>query len=727
MPNRDLKVTLVGDDQTGGAFRSASGNAEGFGSKIGAVGKGMALAFGGAVVGGVVGLGAALVQGAKDAASYQKVTDQVAQTIKSTGGAAGVSVSGLKDYAGQLESMSGVDEEAILSGQNVLLTFTNIQNKVGAGNDIFNQASLAASNMSATLGTDLVSANTMLGKALNDPIKGITALSRAGVTFTAAQKEQITALTKSGDVMGAQKIILGELNKEFGGAAEAAGKGLTGSLARAKDAFDDMFRNLATALLPKLADLAQMFATKVVPTMINIANVVIPAVVRAFHTVVDVVSSAVAWFKQHQTTIEIVAAVIGGLLLPHLIRLGIESTITAAKSVAGWVAQQVAAVTSSAVSVASTYRMIAAWVAARVAAVASFTQTIAIMALYAAESVANGARAAAAWVVAQARTVASLVATAAGFVAQGAVMVASWVATAASVVAGWVLMGVQSLIQAARMAAAWLIAMGPVGWVIAAVVALVALIIANWDTVVKWTTTAWNAVTGAISAAWNWITGIVSGAITAVRVVISGVWNWITSATSNAWNAVVGAVSAGVNNVISFVQSIPGRVMSAIGNLGSLLLNAGRDLLTGLWNGISGAASWLWGKVKSFFGSLLPGWVKDMLGIASPSKVFAELGKFTMLGFGAGIDSGTGSAVSAAQRAAMAITGAMSVQPAIPGMSALALSRPIGGSSGTSAGMGGASGTTGSGGSVVHIENYNEAQQPVHEVAQELAFLARSR
>ncbi|CAB5229580.1 hypothetical protein UFOVP1571_1, partial [uncultured Caudovirales phage] len=61
-----------------------------------------------------------------------------------------------------------------------------------------------------------------LGKALNDPIKGMTALGKAGVSFTAAQKEQIKTLVKSGDALGAQKIILAEVGKEFGGAAEAA-------------------------------------------------------------------------------------------------------------------------------------------------------------------------------------------------------------------------------------------------------------------------------------------------------------------------------------------------------------------------------------------------------------------------------------------------------------------------------------------------------------------------
>ena len=87
----------------------------------------------------------------------------------------------------------------IQSGANVLLTFTNIRNEVGRGNDIFNQATGLALDMSVALGHDLASSNIQLGKALNDPIKGITALQRVGVAFTEQQKEQITTLVESGD------------------------------------------------------------------------------------------------------------------------------------------------------------------------------------------------------------------------------------------------------------------------------------------------------------------------------------------------------------------------------------------------------------------------------------------------------------------------------------------------------------------------------------------------
>jgi hypothetical protein len=75
-----------------------------------------------------------------------------------------------------------------------------------------------------------------LGKALNDPTQGVSALSRVGVSFTDVQKDMIKKLQESGDMMGAQRIILGELEKQFGGTAEAVGKTLPGALDRLDNA-----------------------------------------------------------------------------------------------------------------------------------------------------------------------------------------------------------------------------------------------------------------------------------------------------------------------------------------------------------------------------------------------------------------------------------------------------------------------------------------------------------
>jgi hypothetical protein len=99
--------------------------------------------------------------------------------------------------------------ESIQSGENLLLTFRSLKNGVGEGNDVFNQATVALVDMARALGKDPQDAAIQLGKALNDPITGMTALRRVGVSFTQDQQKLIKTLAESGDIMGAQKVILG--------------------------------------------------------------------------------------------------------------------------------------------------------------------------------------------------------------------------------------------------------------------------------------------------------------------------------------------------------------------------------------------------------------------------------------------------------------------------------------------------------------------------------------
>lgn len=193
----------------------------------------------------VIGLGKSFVQAASD---QQKANAQTAAVIKSTGGAAHVTAQQIGDLTGSLAKQTGIQDDTIQSGANMLLTFTNIRNEVGKGNDIFNQATKVVTDMSVALGQDMPQSAIQLGKALNDPIKGVTALQRVGVTFTQQQKDQIKVLVETGRTMDAQKIILAELNKEFGGSA-AAQATAAGKMSVAWDNFKESAGN---ALLPVL-------------------------------------------------------------------------------------------------------------------------------------------------------------------------------------------------------------------------------------------------------------------------------------------------------------------------------------------------------------------------------------------------------------------------------------------------------------------------------------------
>jgi len=212
---------------------------------------------GNVMVGGLNAIKGAMVGAIQDAQEYELVIAQLKAGLQSTGNVAGLSVEGLKAQASALEDLTAVDENLIMQSQAVFQTFTNVRNVVGEGNDIFNQASVAALDLSVKMKGDLQGATVQLGKALNDPIKGITALTRVGVVFTDQQKAQIKALVESGDVMGAQKIILAEMNTEFGGAAAAAGDTFAGAIFRAKDKVGDFARDLITNLQPILLNIGK--------------------------------------------------------------------------------------------------------------------------------------------------------------------------------------------------------------------------------------------------------------------------------------------------------------------------------------------------------------------------------------------------------------------------------------------------------------------------------------
>lgn len=199
----------------------------------------------------LAGIGLFVKQGAESLVNIERLNAQTTQAIKSTQ-AAWTDTSHIVGYAEQIEKLTGIEHENVQEGQNLLLTFTNIRNRVGAGNDIFDQATSILVDMSVAMGTDVKSSAIQLGKALNDPVKGITALTRVGVTFTEQQKKQIEAMVEAGNVAGAQKVIIAELNKEFGGSAAAFGETTAGELAKLKNSFGDVEEELAVAFTPAL-------------------------------------------------------------------------------------------------------------------------------------------------------------------------------------------------------------------------------------------------------------------------------------------------------------------------------------------------------------------------------------------------------------------------------------------------------------------------------------------
>jgi hypothetical protein len=121
--------------------------------------------------------------------------------------------------------------------------------------------------MSVALHKDLNSSAIMVGKALNNPAKGLTALTRVGVTFTEQQEKQIKALVESGKTMKAQKIILAELRSEFGGSAKAAGETLGGQINILRERFNNWAGDMVEKAIPMLKRLAAWFSKSILPAL----------------------------------------------------------------------------------------------------------------------------------------------------------------------------------------------------------------------------------------------------------------------------------------------------------------------------------------------------------------------------------------------------------------------------------------------------------------------------
>jgi hypothetical protein len=225
------------------AMRKLQSNVKKTGRAISSVGRGMTL-----------GLTLPILAFGKLAADEmveaQKANAQTAAVLKSTGGVANVSAKHVNKLATSLLDLTGIDDQVVQGAENMLLTFTNVRNEVGKGNKIFDRATVTALDMSTALGVDAPKAAMMLGKALNDPARGITALRRVGVTFTDQQTKQIKEMVKSGKTMQAQKMILRELNREFGGSAAAAGKTWPAQWARFREQLAGLGAELLRTLMP---------------------------------------------------------------------------------------------------------------------------------------------------------------------------------------------------------------------------------------------------------------------------------------------------------------------------------------------------------------------------------------------------------------------------------------------------------------------------------------------
>ncbi len=194
------------------------------------------------------GIGAAIGR-AEEMDSKYAITKQI---IADTGGAAGLTADQIADMSKEMSMTTGLDKAVVTDAANVLLTFKEIKDVTGENNDLFSQALVLTGDMATVFGGSATDAAKQLGKALNDPIGGIGALSRVGVQFTEDQKAVIRSFVETGDVAAAQKVILGELQTQVGGTAVASAD----ATAIMGVAFEEVTEIIGAELLPAIQDIA---------------------------------------------------------------------------------------------------------------------------------------------------------------------------------------------------------------------------------------------------------------------------------------------------------------------------------------------------------------------------------------------------------------------------------------------------------------------------------------
>lgn len=241
-----VEVIIEGKDNTGGMFSSIGGGLSNLGNIVTGVKAGFDLLAG--AFEGIVSFGSQFVTSAVES---ENAVAKLESVLKATGGAAGLTSQELQNMANELQKTTTFSDEAILSAESMLLTFRNI------GEDTFPRATQAMLDMSQMFG-GLESSSVQLGKALNDPVAGISALQRVGITFSDTQKDMIKNFVEMGDIGSAQAIILKEIEQQVGGLSQAMGQTFAGQVEILKNKFDTLKEGIGGLIIQGLMPLLSL-------------------------------------------------------------------------------------------------------------------------------------------------------------------------------------------------------------------------------------------------------------------------------------------------------------------------------------------------------------------------------------------------------------------------------------------------------------------------------------
>lgn len=540
-----------------------------------------AFAAAGRAIGELVGTGF------REAAEAEVANAQLTAAIESTGNAANVSLEQMNGLASSIQAYSGQTDDSIGATQALLLRFQNIKN-VGV-DDIFNQATIAAADMAARLGGDASSQAQKLGRALEDPIAGLTSLSRQGVIFTDQQKAQVEAMVAAGDTLGAQKVILAQVNAAYGGSAEAFGGTFTGTVERVKRSFEDLTQNVMQGLLPIFKPIAEGLisamqslapvADRVGAALSAGVGAALEAIGPIFSQIASAVGPLAAQFLELWATASPLAVIFAAIqpLLPDLLDAfgQLASTVGGALASAMQqlmpVFQQLAGVVSGALSTALA------------ALLPVITQVVSLLG----------------------PVLASVLGAIVPIIAQIAPLFGRVVEALLPLV-GAVLPLLTPLLSLVASLLEPIISLFTA--TLTPILSVVTVLIDLLIPVIEFLVLAMKNWVEGIVVVIGWFVSLVTGSQQASSQ-LSSIWNAVTSFFAGIWTSIVGYFRNGINQAVGFVRGLPGQVLSAVGNLGNLLIGAGRDLIQGFINGITsmiGAVGNAIGGVMDFVAGFFP-------------------------------------------------------------------------------------------------------------------------
>lgn len=212
--------------------------------------------------------------------------------LRATGVAAKITVEQVQEFSAARQAITNFGDEVTIQGAAILATFRRIHHEA------FFPALVLAQDLAQLLGTDLQSAVLQIGKALDDPIVGLTALRRSGVSFTQQQLEIIKTLVESNRLFEAQAIILNELQKQVGGVAEAAADPMT----QFTNALSDLEEQIGQAILPTFREFAD--------SMMQLVDKNRDRIIQFARSLAEMVSTMIRFAAEHPKVTAFFAALV---------------------------------------------------------------------------------------------------------------------------------------------------------------------------------------------------------------------------------------------------------------------------------------------------------------------------------------------------------------------------------------------------------------------------------